>query len=45
MGPTLNGLFREVVGLGSWNIVMDARFGTYIKRSIYRGGRSVEVVG
>ena len=27
IGPTLNGPFREVVGLGSWNIVAMALYG------------------
>ena len=31
MGPTLSGAFREVVGLGSWNISMGGSFGIEIK--------------
>ena len=49
LGPTLNGPFREVCGLGSYDIIVMAlygqTFGTQMKRLIYGSGQSAEVVG
>ena len=49
MGLTLNGPFREVVGLGSWNnitVVLNGQsFGTQINQLIRGSGQSVMVVG